>query len=90
MRTFFYDCSCGASWNAASGNRCPSCRQFYFGPRRTLNVGKVTDHKCDSRCTNATGHTCNCACGGKNHGMYALRFGAAVGGEANDPSTAAA
>ena len=25
-------------------------------------------HKCDARCLNATGHNCECACGGKNHG----------------------
>lgn len=26
------------------------------------------DHKCDARCLNAKGHSCECACGGKNHG----------------------
>lgn len=26
------------------------------------------DKKCDARCTHATGHDCECACGGKNHG----------------------
>lgn len=26
------------------------------------------DHKCDARCEHATGHDCECACGGKNHG----------------------
>jgi hypothetical protein len=25
-------------------------------------------HKCDSRCQNATGHICECSCGGKHHG----------------------
>ena len=25
------------------------------------------NHKCGSRCTNATGFLCECACGGKNH-----------------------
>jgi hypothetical protein len=24
--------------------------------------------KCDPRCTGATGHTCECQCGGENHG----------------------
>ena len=24
--------------------------------------------KCDPRCTGATGHTCECSCGGENHG----------------------
>lgn len=27
-----------------------------------------TDKKCDARCENATGHDCECACGGKHHG----------------------
>jgi hypothetical protein len=25
-------------------------------------------HECDDRCMNATGHECECRCGGKNHG----------------------
>jgi hypothetical protein len=25
--------------------------------------------KCDGRCTHATGHDCECSCGGKNHGQ---------------------
>lgn len=25
-------------------------------------------HKCDARCLNSKGGTCECACGGKNHG----------------------
>lgn len=27
-----------------------------------------SNHKCDARCLNATGHNCECSCGGKNHG----------------------
>jgi hypothetical protein len=31
--------------------------------------GKVRDAVlCDSRCTSATGHNCECECGGENHG----------------------
>lgn len=26
-------------------------------------------HRCDGRCMNATGHLCECSCGGKNHGI---------------------
>ncbi len=26
------------------------------------------DHKCDGRCLHAIGGSCECACGGKNHG----------------------
>ena len=37
---------------------------------------QITGHfnaevKCDGRCTSATGHNCECSCGGKNHGMSA-------------------
>jgi hypothetical protein len=26
-------------------------------------------HKCDGRCRSAKGHSCECSCGGKNHGI---------------------
>lgn len=32
----------------------------------------VTNHVCDARCTSATGHQCECQCGGKNHGAQYL------------------
>lgn len=40
------------------------------GSARLKSVfGKVVaDKKCDGRCMGATGHVCECACGGKNHG----------------------
>ncbi len=25
-------------------------------------------HRCDARCQHAKGHSCECSCGGKNHG----------------------
>lgn len=37
--------------------------------RLTKVFGKYrADKKCDARCENATGHDCECACGGKHHG----------------------
>jgi hypothetical protein len=27
------------------------------------------DHPCDARCTGALGHSCECSCGGENHGI---------------------
>lgn len=30
--------------------------------------GHHNDTPCDARCTSATGHKCECSCGGKNHG----------------------
>lgn len=41
------------------------------GGRVTLKpvVGRfVASIACDSRCEHATGHKCECACGGRNHG----------------------
>jgi hypothetical protein len=35
-------------------------------------VGKLNPGiKCNSRCEGATGHVCECSCGGKNHGASA-------------------
>lgn len=49
---------------------CPACD----GVRVTENAvkGIQTDKKCDSRCTHAKGHNCECACGGANHGSGRL------------------
>lgn len=30
--------------------------------------GTTNDTPCDARCTSATGHKCECSCGGRNHG----------------------
>lgn len=45
------------------------------GPDAILPVTRVIDykanpslHKCDARCTSAKGHSCECSCGGVNHG----------------------
>jgi hypothetical protein len=32
----------------------------------------VADKPCDGRCIGATGHNCECSCGGKNHGIGSL------------------
>jgi hypothetical protein len=51
----------------ANDERCPSHPRFIMNVR--VIVGKVSaDHVCDSRCTSAIGHTCECQCGGANHG----------------------
>jgi hypothetical protein len=31
-------------------------------------IGTTNKTPCDDRCTGATGHKCQCSCGGKNHG----------------------
>jgi len=40
------------------------------GQRHSLKRinGRTTDHECDARCMAATGHSCECSCGGANHG----------------------
>ena len=50
-------------------------------PWRDVNLTPVTRvidykknpslHKCDARCMNARGRSCECSCGGKNHGINA-------------------
>jgi hypothetical protein len=48
------------------------------GDRATLPVTRIIEykrnpslHKCDARCQNAKGRTCECSCGGKYHGHAA-------------------
>lgn len=40
--------------------------------RRELRVTINRETRCDSRCTHARGLTCECSCGGKNHGSMIL------------------
>jgi hypothetical protein len=35
-------------------------------------------HVCDARCMNARGRTCECSCGGKNHGASSFNCQAAA------------
>lgn len=56
----------GASNCGPSDGTCPGC-----GKEMTWNYLKavlVVEHKCDTRCTHARGGTCECSCGGANHG----------------------
>lgn len=45
--------------------RCPDHGLFKLA---AVNGRYVPDHRCDARCTGATGPACDCACGGANHG----------------------
>jgi hypothetical protein len=41
-----------------------------FPVERTIYYKKHPSlHKCDGRCLHAKGQNCECACGGKNHGL---------------------
>lgn len=44
---------------------CGCNREIYF---RDVKGVTNPDHNCDARCLSATGHNCECACGGRNHG----------------------
>lgn len=40
---------------------------------RSVKIKAVSSrHVCDSKCTSASGHECECSCGGINHG---IKFG---------------
>lgn len=59
----------GRLWRDESGRifcRCDACGGAFYMSRV---IGRYVSHvKCDARCESAIGHTCECACGGKNHG----------------------
>ena len=45
--------------------RCWTCR----APFRAAPIkGKRTEHECGAKCMASKGPTCECSCGGKNHG----------------------
>lgn len=47
--------------------RCPDCGGVM--PRLARVEGRFSEgRKCDPRCTGATGGSCDCQCGGVNHG----------------------
>lgn len=45
---------------------CPKCGHLMTG--KPVEGRVVESVPCDARCTGARGHTCDCSCGGKNHG----------------------
>ena len=45
--------------------KCPAGHSVEFKQVR----GTVTEQQCGARCMSSTGPSCDCACGGKNHGM---------------------
>lgn len=52
---------------------CPECG------RRAWKWAEVrgawaSDVPCSAKCTNASGHSCDCVCGGRNHGSHALNW----------------
>lgn len=59
----------GRVFTLPSGYHCARCPEGHKPFRMKMVKGTYSpDHKCDSRCLNAKGHECTCACGGMNHG----------------------
>jgi len=52
---------------ASEDGWCPSCGERAWSAQR-IEGFKVDTVPCDSRCTEAKGHKCDCSCGGANHG----------------------
>lgn len=53
----------------------PEGARFTMSGEGSLPIVRIIDfkknpslHKCDARCQHAKGRTCECSCGGKNHG----------------------
>lgn len=54
------------------GKDCFKNRDEWLPATRRIEYKKFPSlHKCDARCQNAKGHTCECSCGGANHGKNA-------------------
>lgn len=67
-KTWYYRRVNGGRWMQKTeypSNQC-ECGATVFG--KPVEA-RLTDHICDVRCTSATGHNCECSCGGQNHGI---------------------
>lgn len=60
----------GNTYSYAAG-LCSQCGAYHVAERLIFRKANPSNHKCDARCLNATGHNCECSCGGKNHGKAA-------------------
>jgi hypothetical protein len=60
------------SFTKLVGHKEPANRKSPLLPmtRRIEYKSNPSLHKCDSRCQHAKGHSCECSCGGKNHGIH--------------------
>ncbi len=54
-------------WNGRPDVPCLVCVKLVHVPMKPI-TGWTSDHICDARCLGATGPTCECSCGGANHG----------------------
>lgn len=58
------ECACELPARARDGSPTTRRGTMYYA----MVAGTKNDTPCDDRCTSATGHKCQCSCGGKNHG----------------------
>lgn len=59
-------CTCGAI--LSNGTHHPKNNIWMADMRPIEHVKRLEPTKCDSRCTHSKGFTCDCQCGGFNHG----------------------
>ena len=52
-------------WNRNDAFGCLGCGRAF---KVTTIRGRRTGHTCDARCMASKGPSCECSCGGKNHG----------------------
>lgn len=48
---------------------CPSCGRRNWETRFLRRITVKSDRPCNASCEGATSETCECSCGGKNHGI---------------------
>lgn len=65
------EASPGAVLSLANDERCPA-HPNHLVRARIVKGEFSADRVCDSRCTSAIGHNCECQCGGANHGAHHL------------------
>lgn len=50
---------------------CPVCLIPHDSDRQINYKLSPSKHKCSAKCMGASGKSCECECGGKNHGIHA-------------------
>ena len=61
---------CVGNWSDWRGRlSCPTCERAWWVYSTPLRGKTNPRHRCDARCTGATGVDCECSCGGEQHGI---------------------
>lgn len=59
---------------------CPDCGRLHPSGRRIHYSKNPSRHICNAKCMGAIGPSCECSCGGKNHGAGFIMSGLLFGG----------